>query len=119
MGPVDVVEKFIIHLTKVLMSVLENHPFSYIDLIRPSLELAFFYIFTVEGEPLLFERFTIQCLNIVKGILLCAEYKPAKVEEGKQLTNLGLTSIFFFDLVYCWHLTPIIIDIKIRKMKDP
>ncbi|GLH14983.1 Importin-11 [Gryllus bimaculatus] len=86
---VELSEKFIIHLTKVLIAVLEHHPFSYVDLIQPSLEFAVFYVFTPAGEPQLFERFIIQCLNLVKGILLCAEYKAAKViEETKEPATL-------------------------------
>lgn len=82
---VELCEKFIIHLTKVLIAVLEHHPFSYVDLIHPSLEFAVFYVFTPSGESVLFERFIIQCLNLIKGILMCAEYKPAKViEETKE-----------------------------------
>jgi len=50
---------------------------------QPSLEFAVFYAFTPSGESVLFERFIIQCLNLIKGILLCAEYKPAKVVEGE------------------------------------
>lgn len=38
-------------------------------------------MFTPAGEDLLFERFIIQCFNLIKGILLCAEYKPAKILE--------------------------------------
>jgi hypothetical protein len=84
-GPnlVELCEKSIIHLTKVLLAVLEHHPFSYVDMIQPSLEFSVFYVFTPTGESLLFERFIIQCLNLIKGILLCAEYKPAKVVEGE------------------------------------
>ncbi|KDR15146.1 importin-11 [Zootermopsis nevadensis] len=86
---VELSEKFIIHLTKVLIAILEHHPFSYVDLIQPSLEFAVFYVFTPSGESVLFERFIIQCLNLIKGILLCAEYKPAKiVEETKELGTL-------------------------------
>jgi len=84
-GPnlVELCEKFIIHLTKVLLAVLEHHPFSYVDMIQSSLQFSVFYVFTPTGRSLLFERFTIQCFNLIKGILLCAEYKPAKVVEGK------------------------------------
>lgn len=79
----ELCEKFIIHLTKVLIAVLEHHPFSYVDLIRPSLEFAVFYVFTPSGESVLYERFVIQCLNLIRGILMCTEYKPAKIIEGK------------------------------------
>ncbi|KAJ2949425.1 hypothetical protein O0L34_g15341 [Tuta absoluta] len=76
--PLELCEKFIIHLTKVAIGVLCFHPFSFVPLIRPSLEFALYYCFTEQGLPLVFERFTIQCLNIVKGILQCREYKLPK-----------------------------------------
>ncbi|KAK4881631.1 hypothetical protein RN001_004950 [Aquatica leii] len=77
----ELCEKFIIHLTKILLNVLDNHPFSYVDFIRPTLEFTIFYIFTPTGAQYIYERFTIQCFNLIKGILLCAEYKPAKIPE--------------------------------------
>lgn len=76
--PLELCEKFIIHLTKVALGVLSCQPFSFVPLIRPSLEFALFYCFTEQGMALVYERFTIQCLNIVKGILQCVEYKPPK-----------------------------------------
>ncbi|XP_025988131.1 importin-11 [Solenopsis invicta] len=78
---VDVYEKFIIHLTKVLLGVLEMHPFCYVELIPTSLEFSVFYCFTEAGQALAFERFIIQCLNLVKMILLSTSYRPAKVIE--------------------------------------
>ncbi|XP_028170054.1 importin-11, partial [Ostrinia furnacalis] len=79
--PLELCEKFIIHLTKVALGVLSFHPFSYVPLIRPSLQFALYYCFTEQGMTLGYERFTIQCLNIVKGVLLCAEYKLPKGTE--------------------------------------
>lgn len=79
--PLELCEKFIIHLTKVALGVLFFHPFSYVPLIRPSLEFALYYCFTEQGMSLTYERFTIQCLNIVKGILQCVEYKLPKGSE--------------------------------------
>jgi hypothetical protein len=76
---VELCGKFIIHLTKVLIALLEHHPFSYVDLIWPSLEFPVFYVFTPSGESVLYERFVIQCLNLVMGILMCSKYKPAKI----------------------------------------
>lgn len=77
----ELCEKFIVHLTKILLSVLDVHPFSFVDFIQPSLEFSVYYVFTQGGEGLLFERFIIQCFNLIKGILLCAEFKPAKIAE--------------------------------------
>ncbi|KAL4717034.1 hypothetical protein ACJJTC_016921 [Scirpophaga incertulas] len=74
----ELCEKFIIHLTKVALGVLSFHPYSYVPLIRPSVEFALYYCFTEQGMLLIYERFTIQCLNIVKGILHCNEYKFMK-----------------------------------------
>ncbi|XP_046626086.1 importin-11 [Neodiprion virginianus] len=85
----DVCDKFIIHLTKVLIGVLEVHPFSYVELIPTSLEFSVFYCFTETGQELAFERFIIQCLNLMKGILLCSDYRPAKIiQETKNPLTL-------------------------------
>ncbi|XP_023228381.1 importin-11-like [Centruroides sculpturatus] len=78
----ELCEKYLILLTKVLHDLLELHPFSYVNFIRPSLECCVSLCFTAEGNGYLFERFIVQCLNLIKAILLCAEYKPAKVPEG-------------------------------------
>lgn len=77
----ELCEKFIIHLTKILLNVLDTHPFSFVDFIQPTLEFAIYYIFTPAGAQYIYERFTIQCFNLIKGILLCVEYKAAKVPE--------------------------------------
>lgn len=84
------VERYVIKLTKVLLSLLENHPLSFVDCLPATLNLTVHYAFTPDGEPLLFERFLIQCLNLLKGILMCPEYKPAKIVEGK----LSRVSVF-------------------------
>lgn len=77
----ELLKKKIVHLTKVLLAVLEYHPFSCIDLLRPTLEFTFYYVFTEEGEQYLFEKFLILCLNRLKAIFISPEYKPAKVIE--------------------------------------
>uniref|UniRef100_A0AAR5PV48 Importin N-terminal domain-containing protein n=2 Tax=Dendroctonus ponderosae TaxID=77166 RepID=A0AAR5PV48_DENPD len=74
-------EKFIIHLTTVLLSMLYFHPLSFIDLIQPTLELCVFYLFTDGGIVFLFQRFVIQCFNLIKDILLCSEYRAAKPQK--------------------------------------
>ncbi|XP_052752176.1 importin-11 isoform X2 [Galleria mellonella] len=87
--PLELCEKFIIHLTKVALGVLCFHPFSYVPLIRPSLEFALYYCFTEQGMSLIYGRFTIQCLNIVKGILQCVEYKlPKGMDQIKEPLTL-------------------------------
>lgn len=85
----ELIEKFVIHLTKVLMSVLETHPFSFIDFIQKTLEFTVYYTFMAGGQESLFERFKIQCLNLIKLIMLCVEYKPAKkIAETKDPNTL-------------------------------
>ncbi|XP_054286364.1 importin-11-like [Macrosteles quadrilineatus] len=105
------VERCIVKLTKVLLSVLENHPLSFVDCLPATLNFTVHYAFTPEGAPLLFERFLIQCLNLLKGILLCPEYKPAKIiEETKEPDTLRAHQIkmSFFE-------TPIL-NIMCRKL---
>lgn len=75
----ELCEKFIIHLTKILLAVLDTHPLSFVDFIQPTLEFTICFLFTPEGANLTFGRFVIQCFNLIKGILLCVEYKPAKI----------------------------------------
>ncbi|XP_017775673.1 PREDICTED: importin-11 [Nicrophorus vespilloides] len=78
---VETCEKLIIHLTKILLSVLDVHPLSFVEFIQPTLDFTFSYIFTSEGTEFIFERLTIQCFNLIKGILLCPQYRPAKILE--------------------------------------
>ncbi|CAH1959457.1 unnamed protein product [Acanthoscelides obtectus] len=78
---VEQCEKYVIHMTKMPLSILDIHPFSFVDLIEPTLDFTFYYLFTDEGISFLFERFIIQCFSLIKNILLCAEYKAAKVPE--------------------------------------
>lgn len=77
----QICEKYVILLTKVLRDVLEMHPFSYMPFIKPSLETSVSLCFTEAGEGLLFERFMVQSLNLIKAIISCAEYRPCKIPE--------------------------------------
>lgn len=84
-----IANKYIVKSTNILLSLLEHHPFSFVDFITPSLEYAVYYAFTPEGEACLFERFLIQCFNLIKSIILCLEFKPAKiVEDTKEPASL-------------------------------
>ncbi|XP_063982373.1 importin-11 [Diachasmimorpha longicaudata] len=67
-------EKFIIQLTKVMLGALERHTACYVELIPTSLEFSFFYCFTEAGQPFVFEKFVIQSLNMMKDILIKADY---------------------------------------------
>ncbi|GCC27139.1 hypothetical protein chiPu_0005561 [Chiloscyllium punctatum] len=80
-------EKTIILFTKVLLDFLDYHPFSFIGLIQRSLEFAVSYIFTGAGEGVVFERFIVQCMNLIKMIVKNDAYKPTKkTEENKPET---------------------------------
>ena len=78
-------EKYLVVHCKVLRDLLDSHPFSFVPFIRLTIEFVLHYVFHPENSILLFDTFVVQCLNLVKGIVLCAEYKPAKVIEGIKL----------------------------------
>ncbi|XP_014671976.1 PREDICTED: importin-11-like [Priapulus caudatus] len=81
-------EKHVGLLMKLLIELQEQHPLSYGQLIGASLQCVVTYLFTEAGDGLLYERFTVQCLNVMKAIITCSEYRPAKVlsETKNQLT---------------------------------
>ncbi|KAM3868244.1 importin-11 [Diretmus argenteus] len=77
-------EKTIILYTKVLVDFLEYHPCAFIPLIQRSLEFAVSYVFTPAGEGVTFERFIVQCMNLIKLIVKNDAYKPNKnIEDSK------------------------------------
>lgn len=77
-------EKTIILYTKVLLDFLDHHPCAFIPLIQRSLEFAVSYVFTPTGEGVTFERFIVQCMNLIKMILKNDAYKPNKnIEDSK------------------------------------
>uniref|UniRef100_A0A3Q1G5H0 Importin-11 n=1 Tax=Acanthochromis polyacanthus TaxID=80966 RepID=A0A3Q1G5H0_9TELE len=77
-------EKMIILYTKVLLDFLEYHPCAFIPLIQRSLEFAVSYVFTPAGEGVTFERFIVQCMNLIKMIVKNDAYKPAKnIDDSK------------------------------------
>uniref|UniRef100_A0A8C6WQF9 Importin-11 n=1 Tax=Neogobius melanostomus TaxID=47308 RepID=A0A8C6WQF9_9GOBI len=67
-----------------LLDFLEHHPCAFIPLIQRSLEFAVSYVFTPVGEGVTFERFIVQCMNLIKIILKNDAYKPNKnIEDSK------------------------------------
>nr|XP_006134494.1 importin-11 isoform X1 [Pelodiscus sinensis] len=83
----DRLEKTIILFTKVLLDFLDQHPFSFTSLIQRSLEFAVSYVFTEAGEGVAFERFIVQCMNLIKMIVKNYAYKPSKhVEDSSPET---------------------------------
>ncbi|NXN91748.1 IPO11 protein, partial [Rhinopomastus cyanomelas] len=77
----DRLEKTIILFTKVLLDFLDQHPFSFMPLIQRSLEFAVSYVFTEVGEGIVFERFIVQCMNLIKMIVKNYAFKPSKNVE--------------------------------------
>lgn len=75
---VDRCEKIIVLMTKVLLDLIDVHPVTFIPLIQPTLELIVMYNFSQTDRGLLFERFTINCFNLMKSVLLCDMYKPLR-----------------------------------------
>ncbi|XP_025415484.1 importin-11 [Sipha flava] len=71
----DLIEKFVCRMFKMLMTIIEEHPAEYLDFIQPTIELAYYYGFTAEGNAVVFERFLIQLFNLTKFILICPQYK--------------------------------------------
>uniref|UniRef100_A0A674MF85 Importin-11 n=1 Tax=Takifugu rubripes TaxID=31033 RepID=A0A674MF85_TAKRU len=67
-----------------LLDFLEHHPCAFIPLIHRSLEFAVSYVFTPAGEGVTFERFIVQCMNLIKMIVKNDAYKPAKnIDDSK------------------------------------
>ncbi|NWU90335.1 IPO11 protein, partial [Upupa epops] len=84
----DRLEKTIILFTKVLLDFLDQHPFSFMPLIQRSLEFAVSYVFTEAGEGIVFERFIVQCMNLIKMIVKNYAYKPSKNVEDSSAETL-------------------------------
>lgn len=82
-------EKIITLMSKVLLDVQEFHSEGFIRFIRPSLQMAVVYNFTNQNRGLIYERFTVNALNLMRSILHCETYRPAKViEETKSEATL-------------------------------
>uniref|UniRef100_A0A2P2HZB5 Importin-11-like n=1 Tax=Hirondellea gigas TaxID=1518452 RepID=A0A2P2HZB5_9CRUS len=72
-------EKYTCLLMKSLLELLEHYPFCFLSYIRRALEIGTTFAFSDDERGIIFERFTIQCLNIIKCILDCHEYQVNKV----------------------------------------
>ncbi|KAM5193189.1 importin-11 isoform 1-T2 [Mantella aurantiaca] len=91
-------EKIIILFTKVLLDFLDQHPFSFIPLIQKALEFAVSYVFTEAGEGVVFERFIVHCMRLIKMIVRNDSFKPSKnFEDSKPETiNAHQIKMLFF-----------------------
>uniref|UniRef100_A0A8D1G664 Importin-11 n=2 Tax=Sus scrofa TaxID=9823 RepID=A0A8D1G664_PIG len=71
-----------------LLDFLDQHPFSFTPLIQRSLEFSVSYVFTEVGEGVTFERFIVQCMNLIKMIVKNYAYKPSKNFEDSSPETL-------------------------------
>lgn len=74
-------QKMILMMTKILLDLLDIHPISFIQLVRPTLEFVVTYNFSLSEKGLLFERFSVNCFNLMRGILSSDVYRPMKSPE--------------------------------------
>ncbi|XP_048255112.1 importin-11-like [Haliotis rufescens] len=86
---VEKCERVIVTLTKILLDVLTMHPNSFLGYIKTTLQFVVKYNFTEKG--LLFERFAVNCFNLMKGILFSETYKPRKsVQEQETVSQISM-----------------------------
>jgi len=85
----EIFEKYSVLQMKLVADLLENHPFSFLPVMKEALNVICRLCFTPEGEGLLFQRFIIMCFNIIKQVLLCPEYKLAKQadQQDEEIRN--------------------------------
>ena len=87
-------EKYTVLHLKIWSDLLENHPFAFVQHINVALTFVCSLCFTEQGDGLIFQRFTIFSLNLLKGVLLCMEYRPAKnVEDTREPGTLQAHAI--------------------------
>lgn len=80
---------------KMLMTIIEEHPAEYLDFIQPTVELAYTYGFTSDGNSIVFERFLIQLFNLTKLILICPQYKLPRTNGPVSQVD-GMLLLFFY-----------------------
>ncbi|XP_075039084.1 importin-11 isoform X2 [Mixophyes fleayi] len=86
-------EKIIILFTKVLLDFLDQHPFPFIPLIQRALEFAVSYVFTEAGDGIMFERFIVQCMRLIKMIVKNDSFKPSKKFEDSKPETINAHQI--------------------------
>ncbi|XP_047739577.1 importin-11 [Hyalella azteca] len=74
-------EKYANLLMKCLLELLENYPYCFLNYLANVLSLVTTLVFTDDGNAVLYERFTVQCLCMIKSILDCPEYQVNKIVE--------------------------------------
>ena len=77
---------FSVFVLSQLLDTQDTFPLSYVRFISRSLELSVTYVFTEAGRGLLFERFIVLNMNLIKSIVKCDYYRVSKVvEDTKEL----------------------------------
>ncbi|XP_076288957.1 importin beta11 isoform X1 [Lasioglossum baleicum] len=90
-------DKFTILLVKVLIGVHETHwSYGQVELMPTSVKFTVFYCFTDAGQNLTFERFTIQCLNLLKRVLM--PHPPLRLFKRRDLEPVGRSKLRQIDL---------------------
>ena len=77
-------EKYSVLTLKLFTDLLENHPYSFLQVLKNALQLICWLCFTADGRDLVFQRLVIFCLNILKQVILCAEYKTPKHSQDSE-----------------------------------
>ncbi|OBS80045.1 hypothetical protein A6R68_21754, partial [Neotoma lepida] len=103
-----------------LLDFLDQHPISFTPLIQRSLEFSVSYVFTEVGEGVTFERFIVQCMNLIKMIVKNYAYKPSKNFEAVEETGgdswkyslRPCTEVLFIDIFHEYNqtLTPVLLE---------
>ena len=71
-------EKYSVLNVKLFTDLLENHPYSFLSVLKDALQFICWLCFTEDGRCLVFQRLVIFCLNILKQVILCPEYRTPK-----------------------------------------
>ncbi len=69
----DTLEKYIVLHLKLVYDLLETHPFSFLPVMKQTLQLVCSICFAPETESLLFQRCAIYSLNVLKQVIFKKE----------------------------------------------
>ncbi|XP_035704828.1 importin-11 isoform X2 [Folsomia candida] len=88
----NLLEKHVVCMCKVVADVLEVHPLSFVPFLHAGLEFAAYFGFSEEGRSVVFERVAIHALNLMKGIILCAEFRAPRAIEGGRRGSFSIAT---------------------------
>ncbi len=81
---------------KIIGDLLETHPLSFVPFLQPGLEFATYFGFAEEGRTVVFERVAIHALNLLKGIILCPEFRTPRTLDENNDHGTGKTQYSIF-----------------------